>query len=224
MKKGIFYLLFTFFTLPVFAQVHELGIGIGGLNYKGELAPQFTPVFTRPAFCGFYRYNLSPAFALRADIMAGAFHAKDAHNKEPLPQYRNLEVATTIIEFAAMGEYNFFNYRKQSDRRRYSPYFTGGIAFFSYSFSAKTRKDVSNGSSLSIPFGVGLKYRLSNYLNLGVEFVARKTFTDYLDGLASRIDFNGRQIGDKYSKDWYYFMGFTLSYTFYGVRCPDHYR
>ncbi len=89
-----------------------------------------------------------------------------------------------------------------------------------------------------IPFGGGLKYAISDTWNLGVELGLRKTFTDYLDDVSTVYvdnDFllanNGElaatlanRTGESISggsvrgnpdiKDWYVFMGFSVSVNF----------
>jgi hypothetical protein len=52
--------------------------------------------------------------------------------------------------------------------------------------------------------------------SLGFEFVARKTYTDQLDGISSyRV--GTHETANIFDKDWYYYSGFTVGYTFYGV-------
>jgi hypothetical protein len=29
---------------------------------------------------------------------------------------------------------------------------------------------------------------------------------------------------NKHDQDWYYYSGLSLSYTFYKIPCPDHYK
>ena len=72
----------------------------------------------------------------------------------------------------------------------------------------------------AIPAGVGFKYALSEHLNLGFEIGARKTFTDQLDHLAKQDPL----LVNPHDQDWYYYNGFSLSYTFYKIRCPDLYK
>jgi len=44
-----------------------------------------------------------------------------------------------------------------------------------------------NLTQLSLPFGVGLKYKVNDALNIGIEFSQRKTFTDYIDDVSSHF-------------------------------------
>ena len=46
------------------------------------------------------------------------------------------------------------------------------------------REDEYSLSAISIPFGIGVKYALSDKINLGLEMGARRTFTDFLDDVS----------------------------------------
>jgi hypothetical protein len=89
----------------------------------------------------------------------------------------------------------------------------------------------------SVPFGVGFKLSLANNFGLGFEWGPRKTFTDYIDDVSGKyVDAGklasergalagtlsdrsisdgsnfGKQRGNPYTKDWYFFYGFTLNF------------
>jgi hypothetical protein len=70
---------------------------------------------------------------------------------------------------------------------------------------------------VAIPAGIGIKYALSPRWNLGLEAGARKTFTDELDHLVNQNAF----IDNRHTKDWYFYSGVSVSYTFYKIYCPD---
>jgi len=100
---------------------------------------------------------------------------------------------------------------------------------------------------VAVPIGFGFKYNLSRNCVAGVEGVWRRTFTDYLDDVKGNYpDFKqqqdqygdlsaelshretalgktpyrgGTQRGDQHLRDWYFFLGFTLSYRFTPVIC-----
>ena len=104
-------------------------------------------------------------------------------------------------------EYNFLNYRSETNRLKWTPYFTGGLGVV-YS---------PNGNTVQpcLPVGVGLRFIFKENWNLGIEAAARKMFTDALDNL----DGNSSAVNSS-TKDWYIYNGFTVSYTFYDVYCP----
>jgi hypothetical protein len=99
-----------------------------------------------------------------------------------------------------------------------------------------------------IPFGLGWKQNIKRSFNLGLELSGRKTFTDYLDdisttyvedadlirahgqiaaNLSNRTGEVGKRIeytdtsprGNPKNKDWYYFVGITLTYSFLPKIC-----
>jgi hypothetical protein len=203
-------------------QKNEIGFSLGGFNYTGELAPVFNVVNYRPAGSIFYRLNLSPVVALRASGHVGYAHANEKNSNRPVSAARGSYFTTFISEAALMAEYNFFNYRGRKEDRRLSPYLTGGIGVFN-SDNRKANSNTDNNSYivLCIPFGGGLKYKLSRQMNLGFEFVARKTFTDRIDGIGS-LHLGQKETANIFDKDWYYYTGFTLSYTFYSVICKSN--
>ena len=89
---------------------------------------------------------------------------------------------------------------------------------------------------VAIPAGVGVKYALNDLWNLGFEIGVRKTFDDYLDDVGGKYVqyetlltakgdnaayFGNRQHageggtrGNNSDKDWYGFMGITITYNF----------
>jgi hypothetical protein len=214
----------------------EVGLGIGGLNYKGELSPNYQFRNNRPAFTAFYRKDISAPISLRGAVTGGLLRAADANvkgvNKEvaPLAAYRNANMKGSLWEVSGVMEYNFFDYHDRKSRVHLTPYVFVGIA----PFLAHTRV-IGNGIddnkyrtlfSIAIPAGVGLKYALSDHWNLGLEAGARKTFTDDMDryngtDLPSKSP-DVRVLGNPNDKDWYFYNGLSVSYTFYKIRCPEN--
>jgi len=103
----------------------------------------------------------------------------------------------------------------------------------STSFPERTKYPLAQ---LAIPLGGGLKIAINPSFNVILEYGVRKTFTDYLDDVSTTypegvnsnvIDisnatylmsdptkghFAGEQRGDPDKKDWYSFVGITLSF------------
>jgi hypothetical protein len=94
-------------------------------------------------------------------------------------------------------------------------------------------------TQFSIPFGVGIKINTAKFVGINFEWGVRKTFTDYLDdvsgnypdpyllmsekgpvavGLSDKSLTQvkggdaGRQRGDSFTKDWYYFAGVIITF------------
>ena len=226
MKKIGKYLFPIFFVLLVYpsivkgqknsagAGLHEIGASIGALNYTGDISPGFNFSMFRPGGMVFYRYNISPVVSLRGSVLLGNLHSSEKNLPDPVPHARQAEFSTQLGEFAATVEYNFFNYRPQKEVYRYSPYLTAGIATYGC--------NGTDGMQISMPLGIGLKYKINRRLNFGAEVVARKTFTDKIDELNSYF-IGTHQTVNAYDRDWYYYAGFSLSWTAFSVVCPKYF-
>ncbi|GAA4444713.1 hypothetical protein GCM10023091_35330 [Ravibacter arvi] len=203
----------------VFGQKWEVGAGVGGMNYTGDIARKLQIRNFRPAGNLFARYNLKNGFSFRAEFLGGGIAAADRNADNAFQQQRDLSFKTLVLEGNLATEYNFLDYRDSRKALNWTPYVMGGIGY------ALFRPKPDNGSyktsTLVIPFGVGLKYQVKRPWGVGVEFSARKTFTDYLD------NFGGKEVvpdkfgnGNPALKDIYYFLGVNVSYTFYKIVCP----
>ena len=91
-------------------------------------------------------------------------------------------------------------------------------------------------SQIVLPFGFGFKYSLNKRIGLAVEWGVRKTFTDYIDDVSTTYYLDGESInpsntaeimsdptmshkpyearGNPSNKDWYAFVGVSLTYKF----------
>ncbi|NVO84843.1 type IX secretion system protein PorG [Hymenobacter terrestris] len=210
----------------------EIGLGAGGLVYKGELAPHYQFRNNRPAITAFYRRDLSGAVTARAAIMGGMLRADDRNvrglngNQLPLSAYRDAHLKGNLLELSGGIEYNFFDFHDRLDKVHFTPYVFIGLAGFyanteveSNAFPELDKK--GSTLSLAVPVGVGFKYALSRHWNLGLEVGARKTFTDNLDHIDGKSRGQTDRIGNPNDQDWYFYNGLSISYTFYKIHCPD---
>jgi len=231
----------VFFSTAASAQnTSELGIGIGGAVYRGEMAQSYQFRNNRPAITAFYRKDITAPVTLRGGLTYGMLRADDANqrgsnnNTLPLPAYRQASLKGGLLEASAVVEYNFFDYHDRKDKVHFTPYVFVGIA----GFYADTRVSTTNTAltgvidekggmlGFAIPAGVGVKYALSPRWNLGAEVGARKAFTDNLDHLSTKnTQLNASSDRDllinTHTQDWYFYNGISISYTFYKIRCPE---
>lgn len=112
---------------------------------------------------------------------------------------------TNVFELALQGDFNFYRFLPGNPDFRFTPYITLGAGVFSYDpyaflgdekYHLRELGTEGQGSSaypdrkqysamgISVPFGVGVKYALSERLNIGFEVVHRFTNTDYLDDVS----------------------------------------
>lgn len=124
---------------------------------------------------------------------------------------RNLNFTSKITEVSLGVEvhplYIFGKNKEDKEPPLISPYLYIGVGYFSFNPQTKLNGQTVDLQPLStegegfaeypdrkpyklnqlnLPFGVGLKYDLSQTLNLRAEFIYRKTNTDYLDDVSTR--------------------------------------
>jgi hypothetical protein len=252
-KISLFILFFIFLTIEVKAQrSSEFGISGGVSYYNGELNPGRPFTLVQPAFGLFYRLNLNSRIAWQLHGNRGKVKGDDAVSNF-FPN-RNLNFDSPVTEIGAQFEVNFLDYFIGSVRHRITPYVFGGAGIFMFKPSGNingTKYELQplategqglagrpkgyKQTSISFPFGLGVKFSLNQYVGIGFEWGERKTTTDYLDDisttyyadlagktpeevtpaeLASDPSLNheaGMQRGNSKNKDWYSFALLSVS-------------
>lgn len=250
--KSKYIIFFSFFVYinQAYAQKLEIGTGVGVVQYKGDLYTSYRPFSGNAGANLFVRYNLSRAVSIKVSGMIGKASAKDSKIDNPLNQIRNFSFTTDIQEAAIYCEYNFLNFRTNASRIRsnWTPYVFGGYGMYSTQKTTLTHQfyggspsqQITEHTEYALPFGIGFKKQWRNKWNWGIEFGARKLFTDEFDGFGYKKDIDGNETStfaisaasspnpiDKqiYSpttklKDMYYYTNIYVSYVFYKVHCP----
>jgi hypothetical protein len=214
-------LIFSMIGLKSNAQGLEIGGGLGIANTSGDLTRGFE--FAEIGLAGqlFVRYNLSNVVSLRANGMVGSIRGSDETNPiDPFAALRDRDFNRIVLEASGVVEYNFLDYKERTSLINWSPYFFAGFGLSAY--SSKPSSSTYSRIQPVIPFGIGLKYRMTKQWNLEFEFGARKTFFDYVDNVSSVPNPNklAPKYGNELDNDWYYFTGISISYTFYSIPCP----
>jgi hypothetical protein len=177
----------------------------GGIsNYSGDLQSKiFTTDQSNGAFGVGLQYDITPHLSALSGINYGKVNAADRFNKPEL-QMRNLSFQSQIFEWNLIGEYNVLDISE----KRFTPYFFAGIAIFRfnpYAYDTLGNKIYlkplsTEGEGLSaypdskpyhliqfaIPFGAGIKLRITDNVTIAYEIAFRKLFTDHLDDVSSR--------------------------------------
>lgn len=185
-----------------FAQKSEIGAFVGTSFYIGDLS--HSTIFSECGIAGgvVYRYNFTPRWALKANIIFAEVHASDAKSNGNFQ--RNLSFKSPITEISVQAELNFLKIYNQKGYNRFSPYIFGGVAVFSFNPQAQYQGQTydlqpmgTEGQGLdpakkeyalcsfAIPFGIGLKVNIGRYVSLGAEWGMRFTCTDYLDDIST---------------------------------------
>jgi hypothetical protein len=259
MPKFAILILFLFISCHLQAQTWEVGGGVGGAGYIGDLNPT-NPVKVSGVAGGLYvKRNFDGYLSAKLNYTMGKISADDSKSGSQQFRDRNLSFNDPIKELSLIGEFNFMNYIPDAGPNKYTPYIYTGVGIAAYtprtnyqgkSYSLRDLKTEGQPkaygkSAFEIPYGVGIKYNFNSKWTAAGDIGYRYAFTDYLDDVSgvyaekalmtnplSRIlsdrsgEVNGNYIGvpgsqrgDFKSHDTYFFISFTISYTFVTQRC-----
>ncbi|MFT4645460.1 MAG: hypothetical protein ACI8ZX_001876 [Planctomycetota bacterium] len=201
-NKNLKILIFVLLPLVSMAQKHEFGAMAGVANYFGDLNYNASFASVRPMGAVFYRINFDSRWAFKSSFSYAQLAFDDKLSKNAFNRQRNLHFRTNVMELAAMLELNFLEFNKLKQDRRFSPYFTLGVAVFYFdpqaqlndqwyylqSLGTEGQNDPSYSGiekysliSFAIPIGGGLKYSINKNWTIGLFGELRVTFTDYID-------------------------------------------
>lgn len=192
----------------------DAGGGFGMTGYLGDA--NTSNLWSNPGFDGMllFRYLRSPRIAFKTGFYIGTLSGNTADMADVLPDAAQFKFSTTFYELSEMFEFNFFNYgigESYRKLKRWSPYITAGVGATLWTTGGYT------GGAFTIPFGIGAKFKINERLNLGLEFLMKKTFADKLDG-TDLSDPHAIKSGFAKNTDWYSTLSVTLSYEF-SKRC-----
>lgn len=224
----------------VVAQSYEIGGGIGTAVYSGDMIRKIDTRQSGLQGTLFGKRNFDNVWSLRVGVNLAELMAADSIRPiDALASLRQGHFTGRVTELSAIMEFNFLDYVNHKSEFRFSPYafFGMGYAFVNAKgrMNAGTPVQEYRTGTLVIPFGGGLKFLLTNQLNLALELGFRPTTSDALDQLDSTLPALPRyetppgpdpkalakslNFGNPNSKDWYYFLGLSVSYTLTKARC-----
>lgn len=263
-SPGFLFTLILFLPLcsRLNAQSSEVGIFLGTASYKGELNPSlFNPQFIKPAVGVLYRKNLNNHWAHRLGFTFGVIQGDDSKSSDDYQKRRNLSFRSPINDLHYYIEFNFFPYQIANPNSRFTPFLFTGINAFIFNPQAELNGKWVNLQPLGtegqgteaypdrekykrfqvgIPFGGGVKFKISRRFGMTIEAGARRIYTDYLDDVSTTyadkdvllaangetsvvlsdrsldgqaLDNTDRQRGNASDRDWYMFTGITINYT-----------
>lgn len=214
----------------------ELGLFLGGSYYMGDLNPSQQFKMVRPAFGGVARYSFTDRLAMKGNVVVANLACEYPWSGDKYVNWENgdgYEFDRTIVDVAVMGEFNFMTYDHLFQKHtNFTPYVTLGVGVTCY----KRYGEKEGGKQtfiLSLPFGLGAKYKVNKWLRLGLEWTFRKTFVDDLDVMdtnEAKIDPNdpyGFGVHKStHNNDWYSLCGVTVTMSMWPrkLACNDGLR
>lgn len=218
MRKGIVIIVLAvggLFSLSAQEYRYEIGAAAGMGFYIGDINSK---PFRKPggAYGLMFRQNINYRWALKYNVSMTRVKGTTRGWENVLPENAQYEFCRPVLDFGAQAEFNFFHYgigEAYKGTRRFSPYIVAGIGF------TAVPKKGDGYFNLQIPMGVGLKYKIAQRWNIGVEFTMRKTLGDKLDGKALKDPYRITSAAFK-NTDWYSLTMISITYDI-GRKCVD---
>jgi len=225
---------------PSFGQSYEVGGGLGTAVYSGDFLRRIDPGQAGLQGTLFGKRNFDNVWSARLGVTTAGLMAADSIRPiDALSSLRNGHFTGRITEISAIVEFNFLDFVNHKSEFRFSPYAFFGLGYTFFSGEGRIHGGIPSENyginTVVIPFGGGVKYLLSEQLTLGLELGFRPTTSDYLDKLDGQLPAVPRyetpltptspalreaiNFGNPNTKDWYYFLGVTLSYSITKARC-----
>ncbi len=185
----------------------EFGISAGAAHYFGDLNTNARLNRPKIALGAFFRKQFGNYVALRVSGHYAQLGYSDVYNTKNAYQLRrNLSFNTNVWELALQGDFNFLRFEPGTLDYAFTPYITFGVGAFSYDpyayyqgqkvflrplgtegqgyGGAYADRKPYGAMALCVPLGVGVKYNVTEKVNVGFEVVYRFTGTDYLDDVS----------------------------------------
>lgn len=193
----------------------DFGGGVGLSGYLGDANE--SSIFHRPGFAGdvSFRYLMNSRMAIRGMLNVATLSGSTEGWENVLPGNKVYEFKSLLFDLGARFEFNFFDYgigETYKKLKRWTPYLSLGLGVC---LSSYHEGDFSIAPTL--PMAVGIKYKIKERWNLGVEFCMTKVFGDKVDS-AELTDLYDIKSSFLKNTDWTSSIQVSISYEF-GKRC-----
>jgi len=184
LRKTILTLVCVLGTTALHAQQeleyrYEFGGMLGTGFYMGDA--NYSSLYKKSQLAGglLFRYNLNPRMALKFDLMYSgiAGNALELKNKYPNVAGQKWDFKESVIDLGCQYELHFFGYGTGSGykgHKRFTPYIQLGLGL---TYGNKT-------VTMNVPVGFGVKYKLKERLNIGLDWCMHFSMSDKLDGIS----------------------------------------
>lgn len=215
MKHAVLTMLLLCATLTAAAQqddeyLMEIGCGVGMTSYLGDFNGKITSGM-QPTGAILWRRVLNPYMGFRVAAQTGKIkgNASNVETYYPDESTRAYAFSHSLTDLAVTYEYNFWPYGTGRDYRgakRFTPFIFGGLGA-TYVSGGEKKVFTAN-----IPLGLGIKYKLKERINVGLEWSMHFSLSDELDGIAD--PYGIKSSGAFKNTDCYSVLALTLTYSF----------
>lgn len=218
--KRLLLLLLPLFALTASGQNDEtlyrlelgggIGFDTGHTDLKGKWAADMAAIA---------RFPLNPRMAVKTQLSYLNLKGSTEGQKNFYPALPDTpgtdrlaySVSDAVIDASALYELHFLPYGYLRDYKghcRLVPYLQMGFGL--------TYGKAGKAFTANIPLGVGVKYKVAERLNLGLDWLVHFTLSDKLDGLEAPLGISSSGFRNK---DHYSALSLTLTYDL-NPRCP----
>lgn len=215
MKKVLIFLWLLFSATIAGAQSDpeyrmEIGAGVGLLGYLGDYNGKLTKDM-QPMGAVLARYNFNPYMGIKVNAIFGKLKGSSTDTKTYYPDYQTAPYSfdNTLFDMSFTYEYNFWPYGTGRDYRgakRFTPFVFGGLGGTFVTGGSKSTV------TANFPIGVGVKYKVGERINVGLEWAMHFSLSDKLDG--SQDPYHVVSSGAFKNTDCYSALQLTLTYSF----------
>lgn len=175
-----------------------IGAGTGAAFYFGDLAKNGDYSNIKPNLALSARYNFYSRYSVETQLTWFMLTGDDS--KDPVKEQRNLSFQSHNFELNLLAHVSLFPEAVRFYQRPFAnPYLYAGIGVVQFNPTAELdgerynlRKlqtegpDNSYGAfTMSVPFGLGVKFRATPFLNVNLDGGFRWVMSDYLDDVSS---------------------------------------
>lgn len=213
-SKAVLAALTMFMSVSMNAQELEYKLELGAMAgmgfYMGDANLNSFYKNTSGAAGLMGRYNLNPRMSLKFDLGFSKVkgNAEGQPNKFPNKDGQEWQFDNTLVDLGCQYEISFCGYGTgggYKGHKRLAPYIQVG-AGFTYCGDALT---------MNIPIGFGVKYKLTDRVNVGADWTMRFAMSDKLDGIQDPYKIESGFLKNKDSYSW------TMVYLSYDL-CPKY--
>ena len=192
----------------------EIGGGVGVMGYLGDFNDKLTKNL-QPMATILARYNFNPYTALKLNASYGKVKGSSKDVKSYYPAYGDnpYNFSNPLVDVGLTFEYNFWPYGTGRDYRgaqRLTPVIFGGLGA---TYAHLKNNEKSSTFTANVPIGIGLKYKVTERMNVGLEWAMHFCTGDKIDG--AKDPYNIKSRGAFKNTDCYSTLQLTLTYSFW---------
>ena len=192
----------------------EVGVGAGAMGYLGDFNGSLTKDL-QPAVSLTGRYVFNPYMALRINVAKGTMKGSSADVETYYPDMADQPYSfnNSLYDASVLYELNFWPYGTGRDYRgakRLTPFVFAGLGM-TYA-DVKTNGAKKGKVAFNLPLGVGMKYKIGERVNIGLEWSIHFAQNDELDGV--KDPYHIKSSGLFKNTDCYSLLQVTLTYSF----------